>query len=299
MRLRGADTQTAAVARAGQSLATGRRIERDLRPPSARQERRRYRPAPIRRRARRRRRLSRPGAGAGAAPDQPVERVGAASSRSGRALVDADAGTARGAIEGADGGAGLAVMFREIQQSGRSGLSDFTEASDLGVVAGGGQLDRLYNSALACSGFEHIETAPGGVALPGADERPGQCPSPARRRWPPAPQRPPVGGPPQSRRPGRRRSDEAVRGYGPAFGTAASLNGRGLSHEIGAIESRHGHARKRLAQGPPLSGSDPFDGLDAYRAFAAEVVGQDDRRRARPIAPGARRPESPCRRSPR
>ena len=52
------------------------------------------------------------------------------------------------------------------------------------------------------------------------------------------------------------------------------------SHENGAIESRHGHLRKRLAQALLLRGSNSFDDLDAYRAFAADVVGQHNRRHA-------------------
>ena len=55
------------------------------------------------------------------------------------------------------------VMFRQVQQPGRMGLSDFTDANDLAVIVAGRPLDhRLYHFALACSGFEHVEIVLGG-----------------------------------------------------------------------------------------------------------------------------------------
>ena len=55
------------------------------------------------------------------------------------------------------------VMFPQVQQPGRMGLSDFTDANDLGVIVAGRPLDhRLYHVALACSGFEHVEVVQGG-----------------------------------------------------------------------------------------------------------------------------------------
>jgi hypothetical protein len=64
-------------------------------------------------------------------------------------------------------GADQDVMFRQIQQPGRMGLSDFTDVSDLGVIIGGQRLEhRLYHFALACSGFEHVEIVLGGESYP-------------------------------------------------------------------------------------------------------------------------------------
>jgi hypothetical protein len=48
------------------------------------------------------------------------------------------------------------VIFRQVHEPGRMGLSDFTEMGDLGVYIAGVALDhRLYHFRLACSGFEH------------------------------------------------------------------------------------------------------------------------------------------------
>ena len=55
------------------------------------------------------------------------------------------------------------VIFRQVHEPGRMGLSDFTEMSDLAVTIAGTPLDhRLYHFRLACSGFEHGHVVLGG-----------------------------------------------------------------------------------------------------------------------------------------
>jgi hypothetical protein len=55
------------------------------------------------------------------------------------------------------------VMFRQVHEPGRMGLSDFTDMADLGVRIAGVELDhRLYHFRLACSGFEHAHVILGG-----------------------------------------------------------------------------------------------------------------------------------------
>src|SRR5260370_15324351 len=55
------------------------------------------------------------------------------------------------------------VIFRQVQEPGRMGLSDFTEMGDLAVRVSGVELDhRLYHFRLACSGFEHVPVILGG-----------------------------------------------------------------------------------------------------------------------------------------
>jgi hypothetical protein len=55
------------------------------------------------------------------------------------------------------------VMFRQVHEPGRLGLSDFTEMDSLGVTVAGVALDhRLYHFRLACSGFEHAHVILGG-----------------------------------------------------------------------------------------------------------------------------------------
>lgn len=48
------------------------------------------------------------------------------------------------------------VIFRQVHEPGRMGLSDFTDMADLGVTISGVRLDhRLYHFRLVWSGFEH------------------------------------------------------------------------------------------------------------------------------------------------
>ena len=79
------------------------------------------------------------------------------------------------------------------------------------------------------------------------------------------------------------------------YGMTPTRNNRGVAHENGAIESRHGHVKARIAQALLLRGSSAFDRLDDYRAFVAEVIASTiaaTPRRSTPSAPRCAR----CRR---
>ena len=55
------------------------------------------------------------------------------------------------------------VVFRQVHEPGRIGLSDFAEMGDLAVTIAGTSLDhRLYHFRLASSGFEHAHVILGG-----------------------------------------------------------------------------------------------------------------------------------------
>ena len=60
-------------------------------------------------------------------------------------------------------GAEQEVIFRQVHEPGRMGLSDFTDMADLGVTIAGERLDhRLYHFRLVYSGFEHAHVILGG-----------------------------------------------------------------------------------------------------------------------------------------
>ena len=103
------------------------------------------------------------------------------------------------------------MIFRQVHEPGRMGLSDFTDMADLGVTIAGERLDhRLYHFRLAYSGFEHAHVILGGesyVALAEGLQNALWALGGAPRR---APQRQPFGGVPQ---PGRR----CARGPDPAL----------------------------------------------------------------------------------
>ena len=57
-------------------------------------------------------------------------------------------------------GADQEVIFRQVYEPGRMGLSDFTDMADLSVTIAGAPLDhRLYHFRLPYSGFEHPSAA--------------------------------------------------------------------------------------------------------------------------------------------
>ncbi len=280
MRLRTDHMQTTAAAKAGLSVATARRIDGDPRPPSARKQRRLYRTRPDPLADVWEEVATMLSAAPGLRPitlfDELTRRHPDRAGPSFRRTLERRVAEWK-ALHGPE----QDVMFRQIQQPGRMGLSDFTDATDLGIVVGGEPLPhRLYHFALACSGFEHAEVVLGGesyAALASGLER-------ALRQ---------LGGAPREHR-----SDSlsaAFRNLAKPdaldltgrfealvahFGMTPTRNNRGVAHENGAIESRHGHIRKRLAQALLLRGSASFDDLEAYRTFTAEIVGQHNRRHA-------------------
>lgn len=281
MRLRTDHPQMTAAAKAGLSVASARRIDLDPRPPSTKKQWRTWRTRPD------------PLDGVWneeilpllvAAPGlRPItlfdemerrhpDRIGPSFRRTlERRIADWKA------LHGAD----RDVIFPQTQQPGRMGLSDFTDANGFGVIVGGQKLEhRLYHFALAFSGFEHAEVILGGesyAALASGLEN-------ALRL---------LGGVPLEHRSdslsaafrnlARPDVEDLTRRFAALvahYGMVPTRNNRGVAHENGAIESRHGHVKTRVAQALLLRGSPMFDDLEAYRAFISGVIGQHNRRHA-------------------
>lgn len=182
----------------------------------------------------------------------------------------------------AEHGPAQSVMFPQNHPPGRMGLSDFTDANDLGVRVGGAPLPhRLYHFTLACSRWQHAEVVLGGESYVALAE------GLQNALWA-------LGGVPEIHR-----SDSLSAAYrnldaGTAedlttryrdlcrdYGMAPSRNNRGEGHENGSVESAHGHLKTALLQALLLRGSRDFEDLGAYRRFVAELVGlRNARRRA-------------------
>jgi len=176
------------------------------------------------------------------------------------------------------------VIFRQRHEPGRLGLSDFTDARELGVTVAGEQLaHRLYHFRLAFSGFEHAHVVLGGESfVPLAEGLQNAL-------WS-------LGGAPREHRSDSlsaafrnldpdattdwTRRYEALCGH---YGMTASRNNRGLAHENGAIESPHGHLKRAVADALLLRGSADFPDLAAYRRFLDELIGRRNARIARRI----------------
>jgi hypothetical protein len=167
------------------------------------------------------------------------------------------------------------VIFRQEHPPGRQGLSDFTDATELGVTIAGVPLEhRLYHFRLAFSGWEHVWVVLGGesfVALAEGLQRAlgtlGGAPAEHRSDSLSA----------AFRNLEREAAEDLTRRYEAFcahYGMAPTRNNPGLAHENGAIEGPHAHLKAALRQGLLLRGSSDFDALDAYRGFVDEVVGR-------------------------
>lgn len=170
-------------------------------------------------------------------------------------------------------GAEREVIFRQTQEPGRMGLSDFTDMSKLKVTIGGITLEhRLYHFRMAYSGFEHAHVVLGGESFVALAE------GLQNALWA-------LGG-----APGEHRSDslsaafrnldetardDLTRRYDALcthYGMIPTRNTKGVAHENGAIESAHGHLKSMIRDALLLRGSADFADLPAYRCFVDEIV---------------------------
>ena len=177
------------------------------------------------------------------------------------------------------------VMFRQVQEPGRQGLSDFTELKDTAVTIAGEPLEhRLYHFRLAYSGWSHVTVVLGGESFSALAEGLQEA------LWR-------LGGAPLEHRTDslsaayKNLSPEACEdlteryeGLCTHYGMAATRNNRGVSHENGAVESPHGHIKRRIAQGLLLRGSTDFASIEDYRQWLDALVGRFNRRCSEALA---------------
>ncbi len=177
------------------------------------------------------------------------------------------------------------VMFRQRQEPGRLGLSDFTELKDVAVTVGGQALKhRLYHFRLAFSGWSHVTVVLGGESyaalsegLQGALWRLGGAPLEHRTDSLSA----------AYRNLARDEQEDLTRRYSDLcehYGMRPTRNNRGVSHENGAVESPHGHLKRRIRQALLLRGSADFETLEVCRGWIDELVRKFNRRCAEALA---------------
>lgn len=279
MRYRHNEAVPVAAAKAGFSTATGYRLEQDPRLPSQKAvPRERRRPDPL--------------AALFEAEIVPMLKVApglravAIFEEMTRRHPDLDPGVRR-TIERrirawrAINGPEQEVIFRQVHEPGRMGLSDFTDMADLAVTIAGQPLDhRLYHFRLAWSGFEHAHVILGGESYVALAE------GLQNALWA-------LGGAPREHRSNSlsaafRNLDadartDLTRRYEALcthYGMTPSRNNRGVAHENGAIESAHGHLKQAIRDALLMRGTAAFDDLGAYRQFIAEVTSRGNRRNA-------------------
>jgi hypothetical protein len=181
-------------------------------------------------------------------------------------------------------GADQEVIFRQVHEPGRMGLSDFTDMADLGVTIIGEPLEhRLYHFRLVYSGFEHAHVILGGESYVALAE------GLQNALWA-------LGGSPLEHRSDslsaafrnldKEAREDLTRRYEALclhYGMQPTRNNRGVAHENGAIESSHGHFKKAVKDGLLMRGVNDFDDLAAYRRFIDEIASRKNARSAKRI----------------
>ena len=181
-------------------------------------------------------------------------------------------------------GAPQEVIFRQVHEPGRMGLSDFTDMAELGVTIAGEQLGhRLYHFRLAYSGFEHAHVILGGESYVALAE------GLQNALWA-------LGGSPREHRSdslsaafrnlSRDAREDLTRRYDALcahYGMEPTRNNRGVAHENGSIESSHGHLKNAVKDALLMRGVNDFDDLAGYRGFIDEIVSRKNARHAKRI----------------
>lgn len=165
------------------------------------------------------------------------------------------------------------VMFRQEQVVGRMGLSDFTKLKDVTItILGQTFVHLLYHFRLAFSGWCSVKVVHGGESYTALAEglqdalwRLGGVPGEHRSDSLSA----------AYRNLSKDATEDVTRRYRQLcchYGMEPTRNNRGKGHENGAIESPHGHLKKRIKQALLLRGSNDFSSEAAYVEFLAEIV---------------------------
>jgi hypothetical protein len=171
------------------------------------------------------------------------------------------------------------VFFPQLHEPGARGLSDFTDMAELRVTIAGAPFEhRLYHFVLAFSRWEYANVVEGGesfealsMGLQNALWQAGGCPREHRTDSLSA-----------AFRNLADKDDFTVR-YAALlehYGMNGTRNNRGLGHENGSVESSHRYLKEAVDQALMLRGHRDFVNRAAYDEFLREVVMRRNRRNA-------------------
>ena len=176
------------------------------------------------------------------------------------------------------------VIFRQVHEPGRVGLSDFTDMGSIGITIAGQPLNhRLYHFRLAYSGFEHAHVVLGGESFVALAE------GMQNALWS-------LGGAPREHRSDSlsaafRNLDkdaqaDLTRRYEDLcghYGMTPTRNTAGIAHENGSIEGPHGHLKRAINDALLMRGARDFDDLPAYRRFVDEIISRVNARNSKRV----------------
>jgi len=173
-------------------------------------------------------------------------------------------------------GAPKEVMFTQNKQPGHMGLSDFTTLKRVDITIKGQPFKHiLYHYRLAYSGWSYIKVILGGesfealsTGLQNALWLSGGVPAEHRTDS--------LSAAYNNRHEKQQLTDryKQLCGY---YNFKATRNNKGMSHENGAIESPHGHFKRRLEQALLLRGSYDFNTVDDYQGLIDQVIAKKNK----------------------
>ena len=177
------------------------------------------------------------------------------------------------------------VIFTQVHEPGRQGLSDFTHLKDITITIQGKALKhRWYHFRLAMSGWSYLQVTLGGESYSAL------AAGLQNALWR-------LGGSPKEHRTDHlsacfknlsKESQQDVTTRYEAlcahYQMAPTRNNLGASHENGSIESPHGHVKRAVKQALLLRGSHDYQSIEAYQAWLDGVIKNYNERHAQQIA---------------
>ena len=186
-----------------------------------------------------------------------------------------EGGSATAAARGKLGDNGLEdveVIFRQVHEPGRMGLSDFTDMADLAITIASQPLDhRLYHFRLAYSGFEHAHVVLGGESFVALAEGDAERPVGTRRN---ATKHRTDSLSAAFRNLDSQAQDDLTRRYDELcahYRMVPARNNVGIAHENGSIEGPHGHLKRAIADALLMRASCDFERIDVERAALQQL----------------------------
>lgn len=176
------------------------------------------------------------------------------------------------------------VMFRQIHEPGRFGLSDFTQLKGVTITIEGKELPHLlYHFRLAYSHWSYMKVILGGESFTALTEGLQEA------LWR-------LGGSPYEHRTdslsaafknlSANEEEDITKKYEEFcahYNMKASRNNLGESHENGSVESAHGHLKRRICQALLLRGNNDFSSIAEYQKWLEKVVSQHNQRNAKQV----------------
>ena len=171
------------------------------------------------------------------------------------------------------------VMFRQVHEPGKLGISDFTHPKNIKVTINGEPLEHIfYHFRLPYSGFNYMQVFMGSgesyTALAQGLQEALYC----------------LGGVPETHRTdslsasfknlnmnAKEDLTERYKAFIEHYNMQATRINPGEGHENGAIESSHRHIKNRIDQSLIVRGSSDFASFEEYREFIREITKQHNR----------------------